>query len=194
MKQAGFRILLCEGAMLVLSGCYGETDAVLPAPQELTRDAVGHYCGMIVADHSGPKAQIFKADSDTPLWFASVRDAFAFMMLPGEAKNVRAIYVNDMGLAANWGSPEQGTWINAWEAFFVLGSKRKGGMGLKEAVPFSTSEAAKTFTVQHGGRIVGFSKVPSDYVLGDDNAPASGDQQNGQHIGHHGEKNSGGES
>lgn len=190
MKHAGFRFFISAIAMLALSGCYGETDTVLPAPQKLTRDAVGHYCGMIVADHKGPKAQLFVANNDTPIWFASVRDAFAFMMLPGEAKNVSAIYVNDMSRAANWNSPEQGTWINAREAFFVLDSTRKGGMGLKEAVPFGTKEAAATFADQHGGHVAGFSNVPADYVLGDDSAPAN----SGQHDGRHGVKQSRGES
>ncbi len=190
MRHAAFRFLICAVTLLALSGCYGETDAVLPAPQELTRDAVGHYCGMIVADHSGPKAQIFMTDRDTPIWFASVRDAFAFMLLPGEAKNVRAIYVNDMGRATNWKAPERGTWINAREAYFVLDSARKGGMGLKEAVPFGTSEAATAFAIQHGGHVVSFPKVPADYVLGDDSAPAN----SGQHNSQHGVKKSGGES
>lgn len=190
MRHAGFRFLICTVSMLALSGCYGETDAALPAPQELTRDAVGHYCGMIVADHSGPKAQIFMADRDTPLWFASVRDAFAFMLLPGEAKNVRAIYVNDMGKTSNWQKPDPDSWIDARNANFVLGSTRKGGMGLKETVPFGTSEAAAAFAAQHGGHVVSFEKVPANYVLGDDSEPAN----ESQHNRHHDVKKSGGES
>jgi copper chaperone NosL len=176
--------------MLGLSGCYGEQDVALPLPQELTRAAIGHYCGMIVADHVGPKAQIFVKGSKTPVWFASVRDAFTFMTLPGEAKNISAVYVNDMGGSANWKSPEAGTWIDARKAYFVLNSNRKGGMGLKETVPFSTSEAAATFATRHGGHVISFSKVPSDYVLGDDSMPVN----DGPHIGHHGKMKKGGES
>ncbi len=177
-------------AMLGLSGCYGELDAELPAPQELTRNAIGHYCGMIVADHVGPKAQIFVEGSKEPVWFASVRDAFAFMTLPGEAKNISAVYVNDMGRSVTWKSPEAGTWIDARKAYFVLDSARKGGMGLKETVPFGTGEAAAAFAAQHGGYVVSFSKVPSDYVLGDDSVPA----KDGPHIGHHGAMKKGGKS
>lgn len=190
MRQTGRNILVCLAMLLMLSGCYGETEAELPLPLELTRDAVGHYCGMIMADHSGPKAQIFVKGRNTPVWFASVRDAFAFMALPGEAKNISAIYVNDMGKSNNWKSPEPGTWINARKAFFVLDSSRKGGMGLKETVPFSTGEAAKSFAAKHGGNIVSFSKVPEDYVLGDDSVPS----HDNQHNGHHGTMKKGGES
>jgi copper chaperone NosL len=174
--------------LLVLAGCFGESDAPLPGPRELTREAIGHYCQMIVADHSGPKAQIYVVGREAPFWFASVRDAFAFMMLPGEAKNVRAVYVNDMGKAANWDSPEPGTWIDARKAFFVLGSARKGGMGQKETVPFSSKEAAAAFISAHGGTITEFSKVSPDYVLGDDAAPDD------PHRGSHGGKKDGGES
>ncbi len=190
MRKAVQHFLLCTAAMLALSGCYGETGAELPGPRELTRDAVGHFCRMIVADHSGPKAQIFVEGRAEPYWFSSVRDAFAFMKLPGETKNVRAIYVNDMGKAANWSAPEPGTWIDARKAYFVLDSARKGGMGLKETVPFATQDAAAAFIAQHGGIVADFSQVPEDYVLGDDTAPTTGDR----HIGHHGPKKSGGDS
>ena len=199
MRQ-GCKILVCLATLLALSGCYGETEAELPAPLELTRDAVGHYCGMIVADHSGPKAQIFVADRDTPVWFASVRDAFAFMMLPGEAKNVRAIFVNDMGKSSNWHRPEPGTWIDARKAYFVIDSARRGGMGLDEAVPFSNGEAAGAFTAEYGGHVVSFSKVPSNYVLGDGSASSQNNQSGNhqhddhQHDSHHGPVKKGGES
>lgn len=194
MRQAGFGPLTCMVMLLALSGCYGELDAELPAPHELTRDAVGHYCGMIVADHSGPKAQIFVKGRNAPVWFASVRDAFAFMRLPGEAKNISAVYVNDMGRSANWKSPETGTWIDARKAYFVLDSARKGGMGLKETVPFETGEAAAAFAAQHGGYVVGFSKVPSAYVLGDDSMPVNTGRENGRNDGHDGAMKKGGES
>ena len=83
-----------------------------PAPVEPTRDASGHYCGMILLDHSGPKAQVHLPDEPEPVWFSSVRDAIAFTMLPEEPRNFTAMYVNDMGVA-QWDVPEPGTWIDA---------------------------------------------------------------------------------
>jgi copper chaperone NosL len=151
---------------LLLAGCGEDEQAKTPPPpQELTREAVGNYCGMIVADHPGPKAQLFLKKRADPIWFSSVRDAIAFTMLPEEPKAIAAIYVNDMGKAMNWESPEPGTWIEARNAWFVVGSSRTGGMGAPETVPFSEKTAAETFAAKYGGRLVRFEDIPSDYVL-----------------------------
>ena len=132
-------------ALSGLAGC-GEDDDVVarPAPVEPTREASGHYCGMILVDHSGPKAQVHLPGELEPVWFSSVRDAIAFTMLPEEPRNFIAIYVNDMGVA-QWEAPEPGTWIDANGAWYVIGSDRMGGMGVPEAVPFATREAAEGF-------------------------------------------------
>ena len=96
-------------AALVLNACGGpDQEATVPAPGELTREAIGYYCNMIVVDHLGPKGQVFIGGRDEPIWFTSVRDTIAFTMLPEEPKNIAAIYVNDMG-RASWGRPEPDT-------------------------------------------------------------------------------------
>ena len=171
--------------LLALSGAAGcgEDDDVVakPAPVEPTREASGHYCGMILLDHSGPKAQVHLPNQPAPVWFSSVRDAIAFTMLPEEPRNFTAIYVNDMGLA-QCDAPEPGTWIDANGALYVIGSDRMGGMGVPEAVPFATQEAAEGFVAAHGGRIVALTDVPESYIFAyadeDDPAmPAHGDHQ-----------------
>ena len=157
-------------AGLLLAACDdGARQAAKPAPQELTREAIGHYCNMIVADHQGPKAQLFLEDSDAPIWFSSVRDGIAFTLLPDEPKQIAALYVNDMG-RANWDAPEPGTWIEASRAHYVIESERRGGMGAREAVPFAERAAAERFIEQHGGRIVRLADVPPDYILSADEA------------------------
>ena len=165
-----------------VAGC-GEDDDVVakPTPMEPTREASGHYCGMILVDHSGPKAQVHLPGEAEPVWFSSVRDAIAFTMLPEEPRNYTAIYVNDMGVA-QWDAPEPGTWIDAAGASYVIGSDRMGGMGVPEAVPFATREAAERFVTEHGGRIVALTEVPESYIFAyaddDDTAmPAHGDHQ-----------------
>lgn len=154
--------------ILVLLAACGEGQQVQapPSPAELTRDAVGHYCGMIVIDHPGPKGQIFVKGQEQPLWFSSVRDTIAFTRLPEETAEIRAIYVNDMAQATDWAAPEPGTWINAREAYYVIGSSRRGGMGALEAVPFSSQAAADEFVRNYGGRVVRFGEIPDDYILG----------------------------
>ena len=155
----------CLVALLLLAACdNGVQQAAKPAPQELTREAIGHYCNMIVADHHGPKAQLFLKGSDVPIWFSSVRDAIAFTRLPDEPKAIAAIYVNDMA-RATWETPEPGTWIEAEGAHYVIESDRRGGMGAREAVPFADMSAAEAFVVAHGGQIVAFAEVPETYVL-----------------------------
>ena len=151
----------------LLAACGEEQLVEAPPAQEPTREATGHYCSMIVVDHPGPKGQIFTGANDAPTWFSSVRDTIAFTMLPEETKDLRAVYVNDMGKAKNWKSPEAGTWIEARSAWFVVGSSKRGGMGAPEPVPFGDEHAAHAFAGAFGGHVVAFTEIPRDYVLGD---------------------------
>lgn len=165
--------VLCGLALLLASGCLPDSDSAAPPPQEITREESGYYCGMIVADHPGPKGQVFVGDAAEPIWFPSVRDTIAFLMLPGEQKNVRAVYVNDMARAETWQAPEPGTWVDAESAWYVLGSRKRGGMGLAEAVPFGTRSEAEAFIDSHGGRLARLSEIPPSYVFdrADSDAP-----------------------
>ena len=150
--------------LLALGACQREAEAP-PTPFAMTEDAMGRYCGMNILEHAGPKGQVILAKYDEPIWFSSARDAIAFTMLPEEPKDIRAIYVSDMAKAPTWDEPGADNWVDARQAFFVIGSNRKGGMGAAEAVPFSTEEAAKAFAGDHGGEVVRFDAVPRDYIL-----------------------------
>lgn len=166
--MALYRNLVAELLLVfALAGCGpSEVTSAVPVPADLDRDAVGYYCGMIVADHSGPKGQLFLKGQDSPLWFSSVRDTIAFTMLPEESKDIAAIYVHDMAKATSWGSPGDHAWIQAPQAVYVIGSSRRGGMGAMEAIPFSDSEAATSFASEYGGHVVSWEEIPRDYVLG----------------------------
>jgi copper chaperone NosL len=133
----------------------------------LTQDAIGHYCGMALVEHDGPKGQILLRGSDRPVWFSSARDTIAFTMLSEESKAIRAVYVSDMAKAESWTQPGATNWVEARSAHFVLGSDRRGGMGAEEAVPFSDKAAAERFSAEHGGRVLAFAEVPRDWTLGD---------------------------
>lgn len=159
--------------MLAAAGC-DEPPAPPPPPAAMTRDAIGHYCGMILADHAGPKGQIFVASRDAPYWFSSARDAVAFTLLPDEPKDIRAIYVTDMGKAASWEQPGPESWTDARKAVYVIGSNRRGGMGQMETVPFADPARADAFAREHGGQVVRFADIPRDYVLGGDAPAATG--------------------
>lgn len=170
MKIAPVIALLFSG--LLLTGCSEEKVAAPPEPFALTEEAMGRYCGMNLLEHAGPKGQIIMAEINEPIWFTSARDTIAFTMLPEEPKDIAAIYVSDMAKAATWEEPGADNWIDARKAFFVIGGALRGGMGVQEAVPFSTREAADSFSHKHGGRVVGFNEVRRDYVLGTDAAEA----------------------
>lgn len=154
-------------AMLMLAACdKAATQAPPPAPAEVSDEATGHYCGMLLVDHEGPKGQIHLASRSDPIWFSSVRDTIAFLRLPEEAKDVVAVYVNDMGRAKRWDQPEAGTWVDARAAWFVVDSSMRGGMGANEAVPFATVPAAESFRAKYGGQLVRLDDIPDAYVLG----------------------------
>lgn len=164
MKRA---IVLAALLALALPGCSREAGtSALPQPREPTADTVAHFCSMAVLDHSGPKGQIFLTGKAEPIWFSSVRDTFAFTMLPEEPKNLAAIYVNDMGKVDENSNPLPGSWIEAHKAWFVVGSDYQGGMREGEIAPFSERAAAKHFARAHGGRVVDFAAVTERDVLG----------------------------
>lgn len=165
--------LLC--AYLGIAGCDEKARQETPAPREVSDASVGYYCGMSLPEHTGPKGQIFIASRKEPIWFSSVRDAVAFTLLPEEPKDIVAIYVNDMGKAANWDQPEAGTWVSAKDAWYVIGSGRTGGMGGAEMVPFGDEAAARSFAAKEGGRVVRFGEIPRDQVLSEGPAPARHD-------------------
>lgn len=153
------RLLLAAVVLAGLAACSEKGSETVPAAQAMPADATGHYCGMLLAEHSGPKGQILLKSGDGPVWFTSVRDTLTFLNLPEEPKDIAAVYVSDMAKAPNWEQPGADNWILAAGAYFVLDSGRQGGMGGAEAVPFSSEAAALAFIEQHRGRIVRFDEA-----------------------------------
>lgn len=168
---------------LILALCLGlaacrEEVAQDTAPVELTAETLGHFCQMNLLEHPGPKAQVhLEGMPGTPLFFSQVRDAIAYARLPEQSHPILAIQVNDMGAAgATWEVPGPGNWIDADDAFFVLGSAREGGMGAPEAVPFRSEDAAGAFAAREGGTVMRLSQIPDDLVLTPEDAgPAESD-------------------
>src|SRR5262249_50744597 len=87
-EEGAMRRFALAFALLIpvaLAACQKE-EARIPAPRKMTAEAIGHYCGMNLFEHPGPKGQIFAASLIEPVWFSSARDAIAFTMLPDEPK------------------------------------------------------------------------------------------------------------
>lgn len=152
--------------LLALSACGGDEPAAPPpAPQAVSAEAVGHYCGMMLLDHAGPKGQVFVKGRAAPVWFSSIKQVFAYTLLPEEPKGLAAIYVNDMAAAGPDGAADLKAWVDARQAFYVINSSFIGGMGAEDAMPFSDQARAQAFAQAHGGSVVRFADVPEDYVF-----------------------------
>lgn len=171
-----FAGILALGGLFFVAACSQQEEVAVPEAFTLNAEAIGRYCGMNVLEHDGPKGQIILTRIHEPIWFSSASDAVAFTMMPDEPKNIAAIYVSDMGAATSWEQPGADNWIEARNAYFVLGSERRGGMGTHETVPFSTEETALAFVKEHGGEVVRFADIPVDYVLGGSDADADGSE------------------
>lgn len=162
--RGGWLAAVLVVAALLPAACGEGQEAKVPKPQEPTTKTIGYICNMSLAEHAGPKGQIFLKGETTPLWFSSVRDAFTFTYLEGATHTYAAFYVTDMG-RASWDKPEPGTWTDARKAVYVIGSTRAGGMGATELIPFAERPPAEAFAQRNGGRVVAFAEIPAGYVF-----------------------------
>lgn len=162
------RVLLIACAVLALAACK-EDEAALPAPVELSAEAVGYYCQMDLLKHAGPKGQIHLDGMPAPIFFSQVRDTIAYLHMPEQSQAVRASYVQDMAGAESWDRPAG--WIGVSEAVYVVGSDRMGGMDAPEYVPFSDLDKARSFMAVHGGELRRFEEFTTAEVLVGDAAP-----------------------
>ena len=77
------RALCAVVVVAALAACDRAPGTAMPPPAaDVSAEAIGHYCGMLLAEHEGPKGQIHLASRSEPVWFSSVRDTIAFLRLP----------------------------------------------------------------------------------------------------------------
>ena len=148
-----------------LAGCQAGSVVEKPLPVVLTAEAAGHYCQMIILEHAGPKAQVHLSGFSAPLWFSQVRDGIAYLKSPEQSAKVIVLYVNDMGVAPSWDEPGEDNWIDANDAYYVVGSDAIGGMGTPEIVPFAQMEKATEFADERGGEVLAFNDISAEMVL-----------------------------
>lgn len=153
-------------ALLSLLGACSQEMTQDLSPRDMNAETLGHYCQMNLLEHPGPKAQLFLEKNPDPLFFSQVRDAIAYARAPEQVAPIVAIYVNDMGRSgATWETPGDGNWISAEKAFYVVQSRRQGGMGAPETIPFATREKADAFARAEGGRVLAYGDITDAMVL-----------------------------
>jgi copper chaperone NosL len=160
-----FKTLAVLFCVLILGACSDNS-----AQKEIIQKAVVmessdecHLCGMLIMNFDGPKGEIFrKEQGDKVFKFCSTRDMFSYYLDPENKRNVSQIFVHDMSKMP-WGSDsiDDKHFIDAKEAWFVMGSEKTGAMG-KTLASFSLETDALAFAKEFGGKVLGFSEVDQD--------------------------------
>lgn len=119
----------------------------LPDGSKFDLSAMCPVCNMKVGGGSlGPAAVVFR--DGKVVGFDGPGDFFRYLLAPTERGfdpgNVKNLFVTDYGTK---------TFVDAKQAFYVLGSDIDESMGL-EAVPFSKKEDAEKYSAEHKGKKV----------------------------------------
>lgn len=166
------RVALALALVSALAACKEDTAATRPDPAPITAQTLAHFCQMSVAEHGGPKGQVHLKGHPAPLFFAQVRDLVAYLKSPEREAEITAIYVTDTGGLQDWNAPNDGPWVLAPQAHFVINSGVAGGMGAPEIVPFADPTRAGDFVRRNGGTVVSLDAIPDAAAL----APVDLDQ------------------
>ncbi|WP_206485231.1 nitrous oxide reductase accessory protein NosL [Thalassotalea sp. G2M2-11] len=167
MKQLSILLAI---TLLFISACSKQEEnhqTVLPAVAIETSDEC-HLCGMLVANFSGPKAELYKngvnqQESSKVHKFCSTRDMFSFYLDPENKRNVTTIYVHDMSKSP-WDEPNDSYFIDARTAWFVAGSNKTGAMGATLA-SFAKKVDAQQFAQEFGGQVLSFEQVDLSVLM-----------------------------
>ncbi|MEH6442738.1 MAG: nitrous oxide reductase accessory protein NosL [Oceanospirillaceae bacterium] len=123
-----------------------------------------HLCGMIITNFPGPKGQLYSKGIEGNLKFCSTRDMFAFIVDPENQHNIQQVFVHDMAITP-WDHPDEETYIDAKEAFYVIGHNKKGAMGPTLA-SFAKRSDAEAFRALEGGKIFTFAEIDLAILVG----------------------------
>lgn len=152
----------CAGlALLGLAACGRRDEPSALRPQEIPAGASCALDGMLLADYPGPKGQILFAGEAQPQWFCDTVELLSMLLKPEQLREQRGAWVQDMALA-DWERPV-GHWVDARQAFYVLGSRRHGSMG-PTAASFAEADKAQAFAAQYGGQVHPFAQLKPEMV------------------------------
>ncbi|EAR08085.1 nitrous oxide reductase accessory protein NosL [Reinekea blandensis] len=141
----------------VLLACADDTPNTVIEAATIERSDQCHLCGMMIAGFPGPKGELVTKGATEVSKFCSTRDLFAFYLQPENQHRVIQLYVHDMSRSP-WASPDDDHFIDARDAFYVVGSEKKGAMG-DTLASFSSQSHAATFADTYGGTVYGFEDI-----------------------------------
>jgi nitrous oxide reductase accessory protein NosL len=131
------------------------------APKAITKSERCPVCGMYPANYPKWHSQVLFKDGahssfDSPIeMFRFVHNMAKYDKHHGAA-DIGMIYVPDF---------EKGSWLEARQAFFVIGSKAKGPMG-DDLPAFASKEEASGFIKSSGGEVLTFQQVTPTVIGG----------------------------
>lgn len=125
-------------------------------------DARCAVCGMYPARFPRWAAQLIFADG-TAHFFDSPVDLFMFLADPRRFGSTRDAGEGAARYVANF---DDGRWLDARTASFVLGSSIRGPMRGPDLPAFADAAAAQAFIARHGGRLLHFDEVDLAVVDG----------------------------
>ena len=153
----------CAGlAALSLVGCQRtDEDQAGLRPLEIEPGASCSLDGMLLADFPRPKGQIHYVQDRQVDWFCDTLELLSALLAPEQVRAVKSAWVQDMA-RADWERP-QGHWIDARQAWYVLGSRRKGSMGAT-AASLADEAAARAFADAYGGKVHRYAEIRPEMV------------------------------
>ena len=135
----------------------GEREPVKPSQKDKCP-----VCGMFPAKHPDFGAQILFEDGSYAV-FDGVKDMFKYYFNLAKFNpskklaHIDSIYVKDY---------YDLTWVDGYEAFYVMGSDVYGPMG-REIIPFVKKAAAEQFMIDHIGKsLLKFDEITYDLIKG----------------------------
>lgn len=152
----GARALMVIITCLGLAACNEPTDvkqALEPVAFHQADEC--HVCGMVIADFPGPKGQVVEKGGVKK--FCSTAEMLGWWLQPENHHTEAKLYVHDMGKSA-WEKPDDHYLIDATKAWYVVGTKLKGSMGVVLA-SFSDKAAAGKLASEQGGRVLRFEEI-----------------------------------
>jgi copper chaperone NosL len=156
--------ILSLGLFLAFAvGCSEPTEQQVMVQQAVKIEQADscHLCGMTISNFPGPKGESYTANQDNINKFCSTRDLFGFILQPENKRQVKEVFVHDMSKTP-WGQPNDEHFIDAKQAWFVIGSTKTGAMG-QTLGSFSGKSDAEVFMQEFGGQLYQFD----DITLGD---------------------------